>query len=382
RIAPANLTLTAIRETVVALAARSTARAAEKAELTAVGETETPLATEPASDATQTSKPSPTVVLPSATLDEAATRIAPANLTLRAIRETVAALAERSTARAQASQELTAVDATGTRLAMAAPSPVSTEFTKPLLTDAEIADTATPDAEISAPLTASATPRPSDTASPTVVRTATATPLPFHFARLIPTPTDGGSSANQAISACEVPQGWQPYEVQAGDTLLTLALATGSSLVDLRDGNCFEPIRGIFAGQRLFVPRLPVDEIEKPAPVYPQVDKAADLTGCDQPNARISAPEPMASLKGVFALRGIVQLPEGSSYQIALRPAWADNYYLYLSLNKRIRGDVIALINTEIFGAGLHRIRLTVTSRDGKIVEGGLCDIPVIFVAP
>ncbi len=381
-IAPANLTLTAIRKTVVALAERSTAQGEATAETTAVDATDTPVATEPASDATQSPMPSPTVVPPAATLDEAATRISPANLTLTVIRETVAALAERSTARAEERAVSTPVDATETRLAMAAPSPVSTEFTKPLLTDAEIADTATPDAEISAPLTASATPKPSDTASPTVVRTATATPLPFHFARLIPTPTDVGSSANQVISACEVPPGWQPYEVQAGDTLLTLALATSSSLVDLRDGNCFEPIRGIFAGQRLFVPRLPVDEIEKPAPVYPQVDKAADLTGCDQPNARISAPEPMASLKGVFALRGTVQLPEGSSYQIALRPAWADNYYLYLSSNKRIRGDVIALINTEIFGAGLHRIRLTVTSRDGKIVEGGLCDIPVIFVAP
>ena len=206
--------------------------------------------------------------------------------------------------------------------------------------------------------------------------------MPFHFARLIPTPTEVGSIAAQELSECEVQEGWQTYEVQAGDTLLSLALATGSSLIELRDGNCFEPIRGIFAGRRLLVPRLPVDLIETPVPVYPQDGESADVTGCDQPNAHVSMPEPLASLKGVFAIRGSVQLPERGSYQIALRPAWADNYYLYLSAKEPIRGDVIALINTEIFGAGLHRLRLTVTSRDGEIIEDGLCDIPVVFVAP
>ena len=382
-IAPANLTLTAIRETVAALAAQSTARAEATAEPTAVDVTETPLTTETAAaDVTEASEPSPTDSLPTATLDEAATRIAPANLTLTAIRETVVALKERSTERADATAELTAVDVTEPALATVAAPPVSTEIATPISTDAAIAETARPDPQISASMTASATLKPSGTASRSAARTPTVTPLPFHFAQLIPTPTDVESVAIQQLPACEVQQGWQTYKVQAGDTLLSLALATGSSLIELRDGNCFEPIRGIFAGQRLLVPRLPVDRIVRPAPVYPQVDEATDVTGCDQPTARISAPEPLASLKGVFAMRGTVQLPERGSYQIALRPAWADNYYLYLSSNKPIRGDVIALINTEVFGPGLHRIQLKVTSRDGGTIEGGLCDIPVVFVAP
>ncbi len=115
RIAPANLTLTAIRETVVALAARSTARAEATAALTAFVATETPLARETAAaDATELPKPSPTDVLPKATLEEAVARIAPANLTLTAIRETVVALVARSTARAEATIEPPTVDATET----------------------------------------------------------------------------------------------------------------------------------------------------------------------------------------------------------------------------------------------------------------------------
>ncbi len=368
-IAPANLTLTAIRETVVALAARSAARAEATAEPTAI-------------DATETPEPSPTEVTPTATLEEAVTVIAPANLTLTAIRETAVVLGERSTARAEAAQELTAVEVTDSPLPTVAVPTVSTEIATSISTDWAIADTARPVPQIPAAMTASATLRPSDTASPTAARAPTVTPLPFHFAQLIPTPTDVESVASRELPECEVQQGWQNYEVQAGDTLLSLALATGSSLIELRDGNCFEPIRGIFAGQRLLVPRLPADRIERPEPVYPRVDEAADLRGCDQPTARISAPEPLASLKGVFALRGTVQLPQWGGYQIALRPAWADNYYLYLNSNKPIRGDVITLINTEIFGPGLHRIRLKVTSRDGGAIEGGLCDVPVVFVAP
>ena len=110
RIAPANLTLTAIRETAVVLAERSTARAATTLETTPVDTTDAPIATETVpAVATETPEPAPTVVLPTAT-NEAATRIAPANLTLTVIRETVAAMAERSTARAAATMEAPPVD--------------------------------------------------------------------------------------------------------------------------------------------------------------------------------------------------------------------------------------------------------------------------------
>ena len=79
-------------------------------EATPVDTTEAPLATETVpAVATELRSPSPTVVLPTETID-AATRIAPANLTLTAIRETAAVLAERSTARAATTLETMPVD--------------------------------------------------------------------------------------------------------------------------------------------------------------------------------------------------------------------------------------------------------------------------------
>ena len=292
------------------------------------------------------------------------------------------ALAELSPAGEDGTAESADTEATQTPRATIAAPPESTAISAPISTDAAISETDTPDSQMTAALRASATLTRSATTSSAVFRTPTVTPLPFHFAQLIPTPTEVGSIAGQELSECEIPRGWRPYEVRVGDTLLSLALATDSSLIELRDGNCFELIRGIFAGQRLFVPRLPAEHIIRPAPVYPPVDAAANATGCDQPIAQISAPKPLDNLKGIFAIRGSVQFPEGGGYQIALRPAWADNYFLYLSSNEAIGNDVIALINTEIFGAGLHQIRLTITGSHGETIEGGHCELPVVFGAP
>ena len=141
-LAPANLTLTAIRETVAALAERSTARMELTPELTIVDATETPLATDTLlADATETPVPSPTDVVATATPEKVVTGIAPANLTLTAIRETVVALAERSTARVEVTPELTAVDATDAPLATETVTAVATETATPQLT--EVPPTAT-----------------------------------------------------------------------------------------------------------------------------------------------------------------------------------------------------------------------------------------------
>ena len=74
----------------------------------------------------------PTVVPPTETI-EAATRIAPANLTLTAIRETVAAMAQRSTARAAATLEATSVDTTE--------APIATEILPAAVTETHGAHT-------------------------------------------------------------------------------------------------------------------------------------------------------------------------------------------------------------------------------------------------
>ncbi|NLE75446.1 MAG: LysM peptidoglycan-binding domain-containing protein [Chloroflexi bacterium] len=59
-----------------------------------------------------------------------------------------------------------------------------------------------------------------------------------------PTPTE---------AACGAPAGWQPYEVQAGDNLPTLAWRSGTTSYTLMRGNCLEST-AIFVGQRLYLP--------------------------------------------------------------------------------------------------------------------------------
>lgn len=227
---------------------------------------------------------------------------------------------------------------------------------------------------------ASATPTP--TASPTLAITPTATPLPFYFAYLIPTPTAYGAVEPADADQCERAANWLPYEVKAGDTLLTLALAAGSDLIELRRGNCFAPTRGIFAGELVLVPQLPQAPIAQPAPVFDLDDQAAVVIGCDHPSAQILAPQPLARVAGLFAIRGRASTPAGGRYRIALKPAWSDEYHTHLVSEQSAQNEQLALVNTEAFGRDLHRIRLSAHDDAGLLIEGGLCDIPVIFGSP
>ena len=212
--------------------------------------------------------------------------------------------------------------------------------------------------------------------------TPTATMLPFYFAYLIPTPTAYGYVEDAARLDCAVEESWLSYEVQTGDTLLALALAADSGLIELREGNCFESIRGIFAGEKLLVPRLPEQPVEAPAPIVLSEEQESPVVGCDTDLATIVAPKPLGIVQDIFALVGSARIPAGGRYQVAIKPAWSDAYHPYLESDQSVNGDVIGLVNTEIFGDGSQRIKLTVSNREGEAIEGGICDIPVVFGSP
>lgn len=228
---------------------------------------------------------------------------------------------------------------------------------------------------------------PSETEPPTLTEvapsiSATPTLLPFYFAYLIPTPTAFRAEEIGFRLGCQVAEDWLPYEVKEGDTLLSLALSSGVSLMEMRDGNCFEPIRGVFAGEILLVPRFMEPPIKLPAPEFALDDSASATVGCDDQSARIVSPAPLEHVDGVFALAGSALIPPGGEYHIALKPGWSEEYYLFLVSDQAVSSDVLGLINTEIFGAGAHRIQLTVVDRRGEQIQGGTCEIPVIFDAP
>ena len=209
-----------------------------------------------------------------------------------------------------------------------------------------------------------------------------ATPLPAVFAHLIATPTAFGAVSADAEAACAVAEGWLPYEAREGESLLALAIASGSSLIDLREGNCFGPVTGIIVGDIIALPRLPEVPLAPAAPLFPVADTAYQVVGCDSARAAILEPRPMTELQGIFAVRGRAQIPKDGKYRISVKPAWSPDYHRFLDVERSVSDDVIGLINTEIFGPGLQRLRLEILNGKGAIVNGSACEIPVVFKAP
>jgi LysM repeat protein len=89
-------------------------------------------------------------------------------------------------------------------------------------------------------------------------------------------PADGSVSAESIInvvfaSNCVVNTNWPVYTVKSGDTLLNIAINTGSTVAELTTANCLPNPSLIFTGQQIHVPRLP-------APVPPNVEVALAIT--------------------------------------------------------------------------------------------------------
>lgn len=58
-------------------------------------------------------------------------------------------------------------------------------------------------------------------------------------------------------TSCPIPSGWQPYVVQAGDTLSLIAFSINSSVLSLQNANCLSNPDAIFVGQTIYLPSLP-----------------------------------------------------------------------------------------------------------------------------
>jgi len=100
------------------------------------------------------------------------------------------------------------------------------------------------------------------TASPTLISTFT--------------PTDT-STAVPAATTCARRSYWPVYRVQRGDILIAIAQATGSTVRELMEANCLPDTR-IYAGQLLYVPRLPIYTFTLTPSVTPSITPTATLT--------------------------------------------------------------------------------------------------------
>ena len=143
------------------------------------------------------------------------------------------------------------------------PTPTSTATLTPTATST-LSPTETPTATSTPPptetptttSTPSPTATPTDTSTPsptlspttTLPPTATGTSTPTSTATSTPTSTPSGT-----VTPCGPPQGWQVYFVHSGDTVYTLAAATGITVTELKLANCLMG-DAISVGQMLFLP--------------------------------------------------------------------------------------------------------------------------------
>ena len=228
-------------------------------------------------------------------------------------------------------------------------------------------------------LSAISTPTQTQTALPA---TAAAEPaLPLVSAHIFPTPTAYGEADDQAAESCQPRVDWHPHEAKAGETLLALAIASETTLVDLREGNCLGLASGILPGDIVVLP-APLDTMPTlPEPIFAPPAAGYVVEGCATDSARISQPVPGAAQRGIFAIEGSAIFPAGGGYEIAVKPAWSDSYFTLLA-NEAASGETLGLLNTEIFGPGVHWLRLALRDAQGELVAGGVCAVPLVFLAP
>jgi len=90
----------------------------------------------------------------------------------------------------------------------------------------------------------------------------------------------------------------------------------------------------------------------------------------------------MSELADIIAVSGSADVPPGGSYRLLIRPGGANDFALYFESGQAKQGEVLGLLNTEIFGAGLHYLRLEVLDAEGQQINAGICEIPLVFLSP
>ena len=132
------------------------------------------------------------------------------------------------------------------------------------------------------------TPTTNATPTPTLTPTGTPTPMPVH--------TPMPASPTSWLCVPSHPSGWQPYIVQLGDTLYSLARRHGTTIDQIQSYNCLN--RDIYAGQQLYLPALstptstptfvptitssPTPDVPTNTPIMP-TDTPMPLTPTDTP---------------------------------------------------------------------------------------------------
>ncbi|MGB7337646.1 MAG: LysM peptidoglycan-binding domain-containing protein [Phototrophicaceae bacterium] len=251
--------------------------------------------------------------------------------------------------------------------------------------------------------TATSTDEPTDTPEPTATNTLrpTRTSIPTHTPTYTPQPMATATSTTissftgiiptlppsptviplneptRTPASCQLPAGWATYVVQSGDTLFAISLVTNSTVDELRFANCIDDIDNITAGDTIYVPTAPI----RPVPTFVPsgVRQGLAAVGCTSATTQITSPITAQRVRGSFTVFGTATRPDFQYYKIEVRPDFASIYNFYSDSQSQVDNGVLGQINAELFGPGLHWIRLSVVDIRAEIAPDAICEIPVIF---
>jgi len=171
--------------------------------------------------------------------------------------------------------------------------------------------------------------------------------------------------------------------VQRGNTLFSIARAVGSTVSELRQVNCLSDPDVLFVGMTLYVPRIPDTPVLTGIPSTPPAGEPGNhpafaVEGCTNPGVQITSPTIGQTVSGIITVSGTATVDNFWYYRIEVRPN-TDMVYRFVSRseNQVIIGP-LGQIDTDIFGDGLHWIRVTVVDLTGG-VNVSPCAIPVVF---
>jgi spore germination protein YaaH len=100
------------------------------------------------------------------------------------------------------------------------------------------------------------TPIPIPTAAPLATATRI---LPTAIPSITPLPgVNAPPGGGVSVPNCPQPSGWVTYVVRTGDSLGALAANTGTTVAALAQANCLDNPDSLFAGQTIYLPRVPI----------------------------------------------------------------------------------------------------------------------------
>jgi hypothetical protein len=284
---------------------------------------------------------------------------------------TLATATHTSTATERPTQTATQVPPTSTHTPTIKPSATATLTHTPSSTPTKSPATNTPTSTPTHTATAapSATPTLTKTRTPIPTLTFTPTLTLTRTATTVPTPVQTTTPV-----VCIAPFGWLIYTAQPGNTLASIAEASGTTVAELRTANCLQPTASVRIGDNLYVPRLPL--FVTPLPTA-RPDAVLVAQGCTNPGTVITSPVSGQGVTGTILIRGTAYAEDFAYYRIEARPDTSQTYNFLLRADATVVNGNLGIIDSRALTAGLNWIRVSVVDTAGNVTITP-CAIPVI----